>query len=91
MAKKKINEKYEIIDENITFYTIAKRFSDIIFGIIGCIILIPLYIGVKIACLLTKDTAPILFKQERNELALSTINQYFHTVNCAFSIDFCVS
>jgi len=65
MAKKKINEKYEIIDENITFYTIAKRFSDIIFGIIGCIILIPLYIGVKIACLLTKDTAPILFKQQR--------------------------
>lgn len=57
--------KYQIIDEEITFYTIFKRFIDIIFGLIGCIILIPLFIGVKIACLLTKDTAPILFKQER--------------------------
>ena len=65
--KKKTNNtgKYEIIDEEITFYTIFKRLSDIIFGLIGCLILIPLYVGVKIACLLTKDTAPILFKQER--------------------------
>ena len=38
---------------------------DIFFGIVGCLILIPLYIGVKVACLLTKDTAPILFKQQR--------------------------
>ena len=45
--RRKVNdeEKYQIIDEEITFYTIFKRFSDIIFGIIGCIILIPLYIG----------------------------------------------
>ena len=65
MTIKKKNEKYEIIEEEITFYTIFKRLMDIFFGIIGCLILIPLYIGVKAACLLTRDTAPILFKQQR--------------------------
>lgn len=60
-----LDDKYVIIDEDVTVYSIFKRFIDIIFGIIGCIILIPLYMGVKIACLITKDTAPILFKQER--------------------------
>lgn len=65
MTIKKKNDKYEIIDEEITFYTLFKRLGDIFFGIVGCIILIPLYIGVKVACLLTKDYAPILFKQQR--------------------------
>ena len=65
MTIKKKNDKYEIIDEEITFYTILKRLMDIFFGIIGCLVLIPLYIGVKGAYLLTKDTAPILFKQQR--------------------------
>lgn len=64
----------EFIDESVTSekkrqvsrtYTIPKRLCDIVFGILGCLILLPLYIGVKIACLLTKDTAPIIFKQER--------------------------
>lgn len=63
--KTEINDKYVIIDEDITVYSILKRFADIIFGIIGCLFLIPLYIGVKLACIITKDTAPILFKQER--------------------------
>ena len=63
--KIEVEEKYQIIDEEITFYTIFKRFGDIVFGLIGCLILIPLYVGVKLACLLTKDTAPILFKQQR--------------------------
>lgn len=63
--KTEINDKYVIIDEDVTVYSILKRFADIIFGIIGCLFLIPLYIGVKLACIITKDTAPILFKQER--------------------------
>jgi len=63
--KVEINDKYVIIDEDVTVYSIVKRFVDIIFGIIGCIILVPLFIGVKIACIITKDKAPILFKQER--------------------------
>lgn len=65
MTKKKITKRIEIINEDITFYIIIKRLSDIIFGIIGCLFLIPLYILVKIACIITKDTAPILFKQQR--------------------------
>ena len=63
--KTEINDKYVIIDEDVTVYSILKRFADIIFGIIGCLILIPLFIGVKIACFITKDRSPILFKQER--------------------------
>lgn len=67
----------EIMDENnsceeITMrvhcsrlYTFPKRICDIFFGLIGCIFLIPLYIGVKIAYLLSKDYAPIMFRQER--------------------------
>ncbi len=47
------------------FYMFAKRSFDIICGIIGCICLIPIMIVVKIAYLLHKDKAPILFKQER--------------------------
>lgn len=65
MTIKKKNDKYEIIDEDVTLYSFTKRLIDIFFGIIGCLILIPLFIEVKVACLLTKDTAPILFKQQR--------------------------
>ena len=65
MKKKKDSVKTEIIDENVTLYTIFKRISDLIIGLIGCLFLIPLYIGVKIACLITHDNAPILFKQQR--------------------------
>lgn len=46
-------------------YTIPKRLCDILFGFLGCLFLIPLYICIKIACLITKDPAPIMFKQER--------------------------
>lgn len=46
-------------------YTVPKRIFDIIVGLVGCILLIPLIIGVKIANLLNHDKAPILFKQER--------------------------
>ena len=46
-------------------YTLSKRFCDIFFGFVGCIFLIPLYIGVKIAYLFSKDYSPIIFKQER--------------------------
>ena len=47
------------------FYKGLKRTFDICCGIAGCIALLPIMMVVKIAYLLKKDTAPILFKQER--------------------------
>lgn len=53
------------MDSNQAFYLIVKRVLDIFFGIIGVIILIPMTIIVKIAYLLTGDTAPIFYTHER--------------------------
>lgn len=46
-------------------YDFSKRTFDIICGLVGCIALIPIVAIVKIAYLLSGDTYPILFKQER--------------------------
>lgn len=48
-----------------TCYYIIKRLFDIIIGIIGFIILIPLTIIVKIANLINKDNGPVFYKQKR--------------------------
>lgn len=53
------------MDSNQAFYLIIKRGLDIIFGIIGVIILIPLTIFIKIAYLLKGDTAPIFYTHDR--------------------------
>lgn len=53
------------MDSNQAFYLIVKRGLDIVFGIIGVIILIPLTIIVKLAYLLTGDTAPIFYSHDR--------------------------
>ncbi|MBQ6315580.1 MAG: sugar transferase [Mogibacterium sp.] len=53
------------MDSNQAFYLIIKRALDIFFGIIGLLVLIPVTIGVKIAYLLTGDTAPIFYTHER--------------------------
>ncbi len=47
------------------FYQIIKRLFDIIFGIIGCIILLPLLLIVKIAYLLNGDHESVFFVQKR--------------------------
>lgn len=47
------------------FYGTLKRVFDILCAIIGCICLVPIIICVKIAYLICKDTAPVIFKQER--------------------------
>lgn len=47
------------------FYQIIKRLFDIIFGIIGCIILLPLLLIVKIAYLLNGDHESVFFIQKR--------------------------
>lgn len=53
------------MDSNQAFYLIVKRILDIFFGIIGVLVLIPITIIVKVSYLLTGDTAPIFYTQER--------------------------
>lgn len=53
------------IEKSKIEYILVKRFFDIIVSILGCILVIPIFICIKIAYLLNKDNAPILFKQER--------------------------
>ena len=53
------------VDGKRVIYMMLKRLLDIVFGIIGCIILIPLTGGIKIASLMSGDTAPIFYTQTR--------------------------
>lgn len=53
------------MDSNQAFYLIIKRGLDIVFGIIGCILLIPIALGVKLGYLLSGDTAPIMYTHKR--------------------------
>lgn len=53
------------MDSNQAFYLIIKRGLDIIFGLIGILVLIPLTIIIKIAYLITGDTAPIFYTHGR--------------------------
>lgn len=53
------------ISTKMIFYTCIKRILDIIIGLIGTILLIPITIIVKIAYMLTGDFHPIFFIQER--------------------------
>lgn len=47
------------------FYRFSKRLIDIIGGLVGCILLLPITIGVKIGYMLTGDFNPIFFTQVR--------------------------
>lgn len=53
------------MDSNQAFYLIIKRGLDIILGIIGILFLIPMTIIIKVAYLLTGDTAPIFYTHDR--------------------------
>jgi len=53
------------MDSNQAFYLIIKRFLDIIFGLIGCVLLLPLAIIIKISYLLAGDTASIFYTHKR--------------------------
>ena len=58
----------EVLDNvraNSISYRIIKRLTDIIFGIIGVIIFIPLLIIVKICYMLTGDFKRVIFTQDR--------------------------
>ena len=47
------------------FFLWVKRLFDIIFGLIGCVLLVPLTIGVKIAYLISGDKDRIFYTQDR--------------------------
>lgn len=53
------------MDSNQAFYLIIKRGLDIVFGLIGILLLIPMTILIKIAYLITGDTAPIFYTHDR--------------------------
>lgn len=60
-------EKRDIENAKAAFYIekAIKRFIDIIGGLVGCLLLIPIAIGVKIANVITKDYGPIFLVQKR--------------------------
>ena len=68
------------INENMNIskkiYSYIKRFIDILAGIFGTLITIPLFIVIKIVYMLNKDFAPIIFKQERIGLNGKLFNIY---------------
>ena len=51
--------------KNKKIYCIIKRLTDIIFGIIGTLFCIPIYIFIKISYMFQKDFTPVIFMQER--------------------------
>lgn len=53
------------MDSNQAFYMIIKRGLDVFLGFIGIILLIPVTLIVKIAYVLTGDTAPIFYTHDR--------------------------
>lgn len=53
------------MDSNQAFYLIVKRFLDIIFGIIGCFLILPLALIIKVSYLLAGDTASIFYTHKR--------------------------
>lgn len=58
-------EEEKVISSEKLYYNIPKRLIDILGGLVGCIMLIPITIMVKIAYMLTGDFNSIFFKQER--------------------------
>ena len=61
MKKNNIN-KIEI--SKIT-YRVFKRFIDILGALVGCIVLLPLTIGIWIANIIAKDNGPVFYVQKR--------------------------
>ena len=53
------------MDSNQAFYLIVKRILDVFFGLIGCVLLIPLAIVIKISYLLAGDASSIFYTHKR--------------------------
>ncbi len=77
-----MNDTLEFSDELISLrirkkiYKITKRLFDILFGIIGIILLIPIALIIKISYMLTGDFNKIIFIQERIGLNGKTFKFY---------------
>lgn len=46
-------------------YLFFKRCIDLVFGVMGCVLLIPVFVFVKTLYMLNGDHAPVIYKQER--------------------------
>lgn len=59
--------KIEIEDvvDNKKIYRVIKRIIDIIGALVGCMILVPLTIGIWIANIISKDNGPVFYVQKR--------------------------
>lgn len=57
-------------------YRFIKRFFDIIFGLIGCILILPLAVCIKIAFIITGDRHSIFFVQKRSGLHGRTFKMF---------------
>ena len=57
-------------------YSAVKRGIDIVLGVLGAVVLMPVTVLVKLIYLITGDTAPIIYKQERVGKNGRTINIY---------------
>lgn len=55
----------EVIEHKKTFYFFVKRMFDLLFSVIGLLLLIPMVVLIKIAYMLTGDFHSIFFKQKR--------------------------
>lgn len=53
------------VNSKVSLYIKVKRFLDIVFSIIGCIIMFPIAIIVKVSYVITGDYNSIIFKQAR--------------------------
>ena len=53
-----------MIEKNI-LYRFVKRSVDIIGALVGCIMLIPLTLGIWIANIIAKDNGPVFYVQKR--------------------------
>ena len=51
--------------DNKKAYEFIKRIIDIIGALIGCVILIPLTIGIWISNVMSKDNGPVFYVQKR--------------------------
>ena len=73
MIDKTVDEQFLVASEidkcvkksKIKIYDITKRLIDIIFGFIGCIILLPLMVLVKIINIINKDKGSLFYIQKR--------------------------
>lgn len=59
-----------------TSYRLTKRFFDIIFGLVGCLLILPLATCIKIAFLATGDRHSIFFVQKRSGLHGRTFKMF---------------